>query len=220
MPAMLLALPSAMIFSYCLTILVFFSLNYTSATCNLILWARYLGKNPQYLSEQGLDFTEALYQAKTMFSKGLFFICSSNALNAIFVCYRTLTFFLSNKSIRIRVILHKILFSAPSQDMKWIDKGMALVCLEFGAVLVFNLYSTAITSQKLVDENFKLLRSIEANQIQQKQDDPNINQMIKELERFEGFDCNQYFTLNKSFLTSLLANFVTYFIVLVQFGIQ
>ena len=44
--------------------------------------------------------------------------------------------------------------------------------------------------------------------------------LIKEIDNFKGFNGNGYFTLGKPLLTSILANFITYLIILVQFRIS
>ena len=41
--------------------------------------------------------------------------------------------------------------------------------------------------------------------------------ILTEIDKFKGFDGNGFFTLGKPLLTSILANFVTYLIILIQF---
>ena len=40
--------------------------------------------------------------------------------------------------------------------------------------------------------------------------------IVEDLEEFQGFDGNGYFTLGKSFFSSIIANFLTYLIILIQ----
>ena len=40
--------------------------------------------------------------------------------------------------------------------------------------------------------------------------------IVDELEEFQGFDGNGYFTLGKAFLSSVVTNFLTYLIILIQ----
>ena len=47
-----------------------------------------------------------------------------------------------------------------------------------------------------------------------------MKKMVKRLEKFAGFTALNYFNVNKSLLTSIIANFLTYFIVLLQFGMS
>ena len=42
-------------------------------------------------------------------------------------------------------------------------------------------------------------------------------QLIERMNSFNGFDANGYFTLGKQHLTSIVSNFVTFIIVLIQF---
>ena len=41
--------------------------------------------------------------------------------------------------------------------------------------------------------------------------------IFSEIDRFKGFDGNEFFTLGKPLITSIMANFVTYLIILIQF---
>ena len=50
------------------------------------------------------------------------------------------------------------------------------------------------------------------NDLSQKQ-----NIICNRLLKFKGFDANGYFTLNHSMLTGMIANMVTYLVILVQF---
>ena len=42
-------------------------------------------------------------------------------------------------------------------------------------------------------------------------------QLIERMNSFNGFDANGYFTLGKQLLTSIVSNFTTFIIVLIQF---
>ena len=42
-------------------------------------------------------------------------------------------------------------------------------------------------------------------------------QLIERMNSFNGFDANGYFTLGKQLLTSIVSNFTTFMIVLIQF---
>ena len=46
---------------------------------------------------------------------------------------------------------------------------------------------------------------------------PQQNTICNRLLKFKGFDANGYFTLNHSMLTGMIANMVTYLVILVQF---
>ena len=83
------------------------------------------------------------------------------------------------------------------------------------------LYEFCIRSQNIVEEHEKLLEAIESNHAYlNKMEEPIMKKMVKRLEKFTGFTALNYFTVNKSLLTSILANFLTYLIVLMQFGMS
>ena len=81
------------------------------------------------------------------------------------------------------------------------------------------LYVNIIASQALVDENKILIKTIEDKQMNENWmlDDPKMIIKIKRLEKFEGFDGKNFFTWNKSFMTTIISTFLTYFIILIQF---
>ena len=81
------------------------------------------------------------------------------------------------------------------------------------------LYVNIIASQALLDENKELIKVIEDKQINENWllDDAKLNLKIKRLERFKGFDGKNFFTWNKSFITTIISTFLTYFIILIQF---
>ena len=71
------------------------------------------------------------------------------------------------------------------------------------------------------EEHKNLLEALESNHAYlYKLEEPFMKKMVKRLEKFTGFTALNYFSLNKSLLTSIIANFLTYFIVLIQFGIS
>ena len=91
--------------------------------------------------------------------------------------------------------------------------------LGYGITQALMLYVNIISSQALVDENKILIKTIEDRQMNENWmlDDPKMNIKIKRLEKFEGFDGKNFFTWNKSFMTTIISTFLTYFIILIQF---
>ena len=91
--------------------------------------------------------------------------------------------------------------------------------LIFGILQGLLLYINIISSQCLVEENHSLIKAIHTKQINENWylNDTKLNLKIKQLENFNGFDGKNFFTWNKSFWTTVIANFLTYFIILVQF---
>ena len=91
----------------------------------------------------------------------------------------------------------------------------------FGLTQTILLYYIILGSQKVVDENEVLMDKIENARIIEKwsNDCATLNYGLKRLQAFQGFSGGDYFYLNKPLITGIAANFVTYFIVLVQFRI-
>lgn len=83
------------------------------------------------------------------------------------------------------------------------------------------LYEFCIRSQNIVDENKNLLDTLKSNHLYlNKLDEPYMKNMVERLDKFTGFSALNYFNVNKSLLTSIVANFLTYLIVLIQFGMS
>ena len=104
----------------------------------------------------------------------------------------------------------------------------------FGVFFIYLTYSYCIFSQSIKDSadeikdiilkssigdedtyvlDGKILRSMQSEIKMQKK------RIVKGLERFQGYHGNGYFTLGKSLLTSVVANLITYLIILIQFKI-
>ena len=81
------------------------------------------------------------------------------------------------------------------------------------------LYNSSVAAQNLVDENHELIDYIETMQKKDwmRYEDPSISISKKKLEKFEGFDGKIYFVLNKSLISVLIANTITYVLVLIGF---
>ena len=91
--------------------------------------------------------------------------------------------------------------------------------LSYGISQATSLYDLNIASQTLVDEH-EILTDVLESQIVDKWldgDDKKIQYLMRNIKDFQGFQGRKYFTLNKSLLTDIIANFLTYFIILVQF---
>ena len=91
--------------------------------------------------------------------------------------------------------------------------------LMFGLLQGVLLYINIISSQCLLEENQSLIKMIQNRQMDEDWylNDFKLNLKIKQLENFNGFDGKNFFTWNKSFWTAVITNFLTYFIILVQF---
>ena len=167
-----------------------------------------------------LEECEALLTGLQMFTKAIsstiFWLFSFLLLVSIVEAYLTISFLLSSVEFNIATLLHMIGFGF------------------FGVLFIYLTYSYCILSQSIkdsVDEirdiilksnideeeiyvlDGKILRSMQSEIKMQKK------RIILGFEQFEGFHGNGYFTLGKSLLTSVVANFITYLIILIQFKI-
>ena len=117
----------------------------------------------------------------------------------------------------------KICFLTISVQYDW-NRQQFIISVDFwiyACQQCYMLYEFCIRSQNIVEEHEKLLETLESNHAYlNKMEEPIMKKMVKRLEKFTGFTALNYFNVNKSLLTSILANFLTYFIVLVQFGMS
>ena len=82
------------------------------------------------------------------------------------------------------------------------------------------LWDFNVKSQNVVDEHADLLEAVDQYMLElnvSKLQCPKMAKLQATMEKFQGFNALNYFTLNKSCLTSIVANFMTYLIVLLQF---
>ena len=97
--------------------------------------------------------------------------------------------------------------------------AISTMILLFGCTQFLMLYNSSVAAQNLVDENHELIDYIETMQKKDwmRYEDPSISISKKKLEKFEGFDGKNYFVLNKSLISVLIANTITYVLVLIGF---
>ena len=124
----------------------------------------------------------------------------------------------------IRLLLRKFFwFSTILVQYDW-NRQQLILSLDFWIYACqqsYMLYEFCIRSQNIVEEHEKLLDALESNHaFLNKLEEPIMKKMVKRLEKFAGFTALNYFNVNKSLLTSIIANFLTYFIVLLQFGMS
>ena len=101
------------------------------------------------------------------------------------------------------------------------DQTILTACfLIFALQQIYMLYTFNIKSQKIVDKHKTLLEALDCKDViySVKVEDTCLTKLKTKLEKFTGFTALNYFTLNKSLLTSIFANFLTYIIVLLQFN--
>ena len=89
---------------------------------------------------------------------------------------------------------------------------MAILCGSFLFLIV--LYYINVMSQEVNENLCELKNSILLSPLIPFEDK---YQLIERMNSFNGFDANGYFTLGKQLLTSIVSNFTTFIIVLIQF---
>ena len=128
------------------------------------------------------------------FSVLLFWITTSCLINTILTAYLALSF----------------LFDSYENGMPWIR----VVTLYGSSLFILLLYYINILSNEVNENLCELKNSISVT--------PFINfedkfQLVEKMNSFNGFDADGYFTLGKQLLTSIVSNFTTFIIVLIQF---
>ena len=89
---------------------------------------------------------------------------------------------------------------------------MAILCGSFLFLIV--LYYINVMSQEVNENLCELKNSILLSPLIPFEDK---YQLIERMNSFNGFDANGYFTLGKPHLTSIVSNFTTFIVVLIQF---
>ena len=186
--------------------LAVFLVVFQSRVENFLCWNRWLQRNIKYqtLVTCGKEYMQALNYANEIGASTMLAFCFSITLMSIAVFFRAFSFGLD-------------LYM--SKEMNWDDYVFGTCFVIFGATQSLLLYLLVLGSQKIVDENEVLLDEIETTRVLEKwpMDCPALHYLLKRLQAFQGFSANDYFYLNKPLLTGIVANFVTYFIILVQF---
>ena len=97
---------------------------------------------------------------------------------------------------------------------------LALSSWTYGTIQIYVVFNVVISSQNVIKEHEMLSESICEKKTRGwiVHEDPYLDKIIRFLNKFDGFNANDYFTLNKPLLIGMFANFVTYFIILVQFS--
>ena len=102
------------------------------------------------------------------------------------------------------------------ESIEWPRQGIFISCgiLAFGFLyLIFQLCDLSEMLVVNVGELEDLIIDYQLKNVESRQHSDVCNLLSK----FKGFDANGYFTLNHSMLTGMIANIVTYLVILVQF---
>ena len=196
-------------FLYFMSALAVFLVVFQSRVENFLCWNRWLQRNLKYqtLVTCGNEYIEALNYANGIGASTMFYFCFSITLLSIAVFFRAFSFGLD-------------LYN--TESMNWDDYVFGSCFVFFGATQSLLLYLLVLGSHKIVAENGTLLDEIERFRVMENVPAhcPAMNYLMKRLQAFEGFSANDYFYLNKPLITGILANFITYFIILVQFKLS
>ena len=165
--------------------------------CNqLIIWAMKLIEtlndrpfsNHQKDSKELELFTRTLEKTNNTFSAVLFVLILAYLISLIFAFYSLLSFVLDAKSSNFSLF-------------------------PFIIFLVVNLWYFNVLSCDLTKTVHQLKRAILRSGIEFECK----SYIIEELQCFQGFDAHGFFTLNRPLLTSIISNFTTFIIILIQF---
>ena len=210
------SIPLGMTVAGALLVLFFFNCScigvflviYLSTVQNLLKWVEWLMKLESFsdFANYGLDYVKALKFFKKHVSGCLFHFCSGNVVTGIAIVYRSYSFGTA------------LITDLESQS--GMDIVFGLCILIFGSIQCYLLYVIINYSQEIVDNNTDLLDTIREKRLQGWiiNEDPRMEKVVDDLKEFEGFDGKGYFILNKPLLTGILANFITYIIILIQFN--
>ena len=155
-----------------------------------------------------LKLNQALKMASDLFSWSVFFITIDSIVLFVLFSYKTLASFK--------------------------DSNMFIVPLGFfayGMLLCDVIFNSNIASQRVVDE----LEGLKQKLVDLTIDNPDTmisledqmyslsyarQKVLHDLGKFQGYTGGGYFTLGKSLLSTLISNFVTYLIILIQFRLS
>jgi hypothetical protein len=188
--------------------LYLFVIIYGSFCETLQAWGKHLTLNRKaHASHDFLQdcrsYITGINMANDTFEKQLFIICSSVSIALIITVFRTLSFF----------------FGGYEATLVHIISGVSYSC--YGMIFAYILYYLIVMSHHilvLTEELEDVVSNMGLNGTGPMVFDENQQEyVIRKLMNFKGFSALDYFYLDKSLLTSIVANFVTYLIVLIQF---
>ena len=166
--------------------------------------------NGHNLLQNARELWKSLKTMSKALSKCTFYAMIIWLINLILIVYRILSYFMTSGGIG----------GITDQDLVF------AVAYTFMAVqhLLFIFYMN-IVSQEMVENVQSLKRTIKGINMDEmkipwegKFESTSFVKaiIVEDLEEFQGFDGNGYFTLGKSFYSSIIANFLTYLIILIQ----
>ena len=194
--------------------LVIFQLIFYNLITQIGEWINKLRQSSdRHSMEDYLALLGGVTRTKNMLSGCFFTFTFLTLLLIIFSAYFTISIFIT--------MSHASTYSTMSMAL-----GNSLQIFAY----IFIVYHLNMTSQFIKDQFEDLAKSLNDKIGKESLETISINGLsvprqtakyvVKELRSFQGFDGLGFFTLGKSLLTSILANFATFFIILLQFKIS
>ena len=179
-----------------------FLIQLSEPCCYLNVWLKHLtkkvelkmGYDGQLIDECKKLLYVGLKNTNDAFSVLLFWITSTCLINMILIAYFALSF----------------LFDSVGTGLPFIK----LASLHGSVLCIVTLYFINVKSHEVTENLHELKDSISLSSDICFEDKC---QLIEKMNSFNGFDANGYFTLGKQHLTSIVSNFATFIIVLIQF---
>ena len=139
-------------------------------------------------------------------ARPLWLACATRKRGKIIESYLLVAFFLSQDGFSLATILLMI--------------GYGFI----GSLFLFLIHTYCKTSQIVTDSIIELKHRIIQSHLEEEDNQSNRTKMTKrivfELEQFHGFHGNGYFVLGKPLVTSIVATFATYLIILIEFKVS
>ena len=183
--------------------IVSFHLYFLECLSKIESWMNLIKKetNQKLLLEECNELMSGLHLLTTAVSKIIFWLITSILLLSIVEAYIMITYILAPTEF--------------NQATTFLMVGYGF----FGLFFLYFLYSYCTFSQFIKDSSDQikliLLNNPETNQTKLLK-----TRVLLKFETWNGFHGNGYFTLGKSLLTAVVANFITYLIILIQFKVS
>ena len=167
-------------------------------------------KDITFIFQNTKHFITSLNDITELFSYFLFWILVISVIGLIFATYRSIAFILGNY-----LMTWEYVFMTISFFIYFINYSMLIWYLcSFSQYLTSKVQDLKIS---ILDLNF----SREQHSISQNMNETEFmierQSIFLRLDQFNGFHAEDFFIVNNSFITGMIANFITYVILLIQF---
>ena len=189
-----------------------FFLVFGDVTIYLILWCIQIietTNNPIEKLSKSKQFLKALRAVDDLFSDYIFWQLVSSLIGLILSSYRAVSFIFGKYEFNSVTCTFAIYFV-----FIWVAYiSFYLYFCHFSQLLASKIQEMKIDIMDLnLDSNFWISKSMsELKFLHEKES------IARHLDDFKGYNAKDYFTVNHSLITAMTSNFLTYFIILVQF---